>query len=297
MKIIGEKHMSARKNSVQIGPALGYDERFGQLDLSGCPSVQRMPADTSFIDDRFGQLDTSGCGTGSRALKEFLQQQLEPAVPESTVHVCGHPFRVFMRNGKWMAHATIEGERHRYSGPTRDDVLATAMHAVNEAHPQFRELSDDEALHVARLAQSGDEPSAFGQYFLSRVGPRVATMDDPMRELLSNAKYRALCDEAAFFIWAARNDNYTPDAEFEQMVSRVAESKPLNGRLLGSLWIRYLDERQNQNTSTNPGVKEPDTPSPAEIQNAIDGASDSEIEKMLFETKKEYAREVRAGRM
>jgi hypothetical protein len=222
-------------------------------------------------------------------------QSYDEAHKGSTVHVGEHLFRVFSRDGVWHAEGNVDGKRHRFSASTRDGVLGTAMRAVQHAYPKFRELSDDEALHVARLAQSGDEPSAFGQYFLSRIGPHVATMEDPMTELLSNPKYRALCDEAAFFVWAARNDNYVTNAEFERMVAHVAESKPLNGRLITSVWIQYLDEKQNRLLNPKPEEPAETEPDPREINAELNELDDGSIDHLMRATQRQYAREVRAG--
>jgi hypothetical protein len=53
---------------------LGYDENFGGLDLSGCPSLQSLPSE-DWIDDRFAQPDRTGNGND---LKDFKLQTPAP---------------------------------------------------------------------------------------------------------------------------------------------------------------------------------------------------------------------------
>src|SRR5438477_1092800 len=99
---------------------LGYDENFGGIDLSGCPSAREMPKDQSFIDDRFAPMDSSGSGAGSKNLKEFLQQQVSEGEGSSVVHVGDSEFRVFFRDGEWHADGEANGKRHRYSAADKN---------------------------------------------------------------------------------------------------------------------------------------------------------------------------------
>ena len=104
-------------------------------------------------------------------------------------------------------------------------------------------------------------------------------MEDPLSELLSNPKYRNVCDDAAYFIWAARNDNYLPTPEFEGMLARVAETKPLNARVISSVYVQFLDERQNRNPEPQPDAEE-----------TLDDLDDEAINKTYWSTLKHAAR-------
>ena len=164
----------------------------------------------------------------------------------------------------------------------------------------IRELTPDEELHIQRLAQAGDESAAFGQYFLSRIGPQVGNMEDPLTELLSDPKYRGACDEAAFFVWAAQTDAYIPDPEFEERVARVAESKPLSGRLITSIWIEHLDKKQKKDRTALLGqLQAPDeekVADPHAIVRALEDSSDDDIERLMRGTTREHAKQIRAER-
>src|SRR5437660_10341159 len=91
---------------------LGYDENFGGIDLSGCPSAQGMPKDQSFIDERFGQMDVTGSGHGSNALKKFIEEHAAEQEGASVVHVGDSEFRVFFRDGEWHADGEANRKRH-----------------------------------------------------------------------------------------------------------------------------------------------------------------------------------------
>jgi hypothetical protein len=284
-----------------------------QIDLSAYPWLTPL-ADTPVGDEKFAPVDTRGMGVGSFALKKFLTNPDRESIAElrnpellkkfdeghsgTVVHANGIPFQVIERGGRWHAKGIVDGQMHRFVADTREELFPKLTRVAFEN--AIRELTPDEELHIHRLAQSGDESAAFGQYFLSRIGPQVASMDDPLTELLSDPKYRNVCDEAAFFIWAAQTDAYVPDPEFEERVARVAESKPLSGRLITSIWIEHLDARQKKDRSALLGqlqVPEPEVADPQAIRRSLEDASDGDIERIMRDTTRHYAKEVRAGRL
>jgi len=286
----------------KLGPALGFDPNFGGLDVSGCPSLQALPSESDWIDERFAGMDGSAKGNGSAELKEFIAGHTAQETT-STVHVGKHEFRVFFSDGVWNADGSVDGKRHRCAANSRDELLSKLMPIVKSTATRrdtFRELTEAEELHIARLAQSGDESSAFGQYFLSRIGPHVAEMEDPY-EVINSPKYRSICDEAAYFIWAARTDSYIPDPDFEARLARVAESKPLSGKLITHVWIQYLDEQQGRdrqalfNRLSSP-EQETQALDPRDVQESLEDASDETIQKLYKGTVREIADSYRRRR-
>lgn len=294
---------------LNLGPGLGYDPEFGGLCLDGFPHL--VARDVTPIDDGLAPLDTSGMGAGSSALKQFLSNPDREAIvamrdPEllkkydeqhgagAVVYANNIPFSISQKAGRWHAKGTTpDGQLHRFTADSRDELFPKITAAVREN--TVRALTPDEELHIQRLAQSGDESAAFGQYFLSRIGPQVASMEDPLTELLSDPKYRTVCDEAAFFVWTAQTDTYVPDAAFEEMVFRAAKSKPLSGRLITSIWIQYLDEKQRQDRSALLSqLGEPAVPAPPTTEQ-LNNLDDASVERLMADTKKQYVREVRAG--
>jgi hypothetical protein len=73
---------------------LGYDENFGGLDLSGCPSLQSLPSE-DWTDDRFAQADRTGDGN---ALKEFIKQQTAEHTPPTTNQARASKYEVLRKN-------------------------------------------------------------------------------------------------------------------------------------------------------------------------------------------------------
>jgi hypothetical protein len=136
--------------------------------------------------------------------------------------------------------------------------------------------------------------------YYAKNGPHVASMADPLTELLSDPKYRNVCDEAAFFVWAARTDSYIPDPQFVERVARVAESKPLSGRLTSSIWIEQFEPKQKKDRSALlgqlPAPDEPEVAHPQAIQRDLEDASDGDIQRIMRGTTRQYAKDVRAGR-
>lgn len=67
--------------------------RFGQLDLSGCPSLLVPPSEESQLPDpRFAQLDDRGTGLGAAALKLSIEQlATDPEVQEQVAMETGNP--------------------------------------------------------------------------------------------------------------------------------------------------------------------------------------------------------------
>jgi hypothetical protein len=112
--------------------------------------------------------------------------------------------------------------------------------------------------------------------------------------LLSDPKYRRVCDEAAFFIWAAQTDAYLPDSEFEDKVARVAVSKPLSGRVITSIWIEHLDEKQKKDRSALLGqMQAPDDPEvadPRAIAEGLEDMTDSQIDTQYKSVATAFAR-------
>lgn len=69
------------------------DDNFGQLDLSGCPSLLTPPSEESQLPDAsFAPLDDRGTGLGSAALKESIEQLAsDPEVQAQMARETGNP--------------------------------------------------------------------------------------------------------------------------------------------------------------------------------------------------------------
>jgi hypothetical protein len=100
---------------------------------------------------------------------------------------------------------------------------------------------------------------------------------------------------------AARTDSYIPDAEFEERLARVAESKPLSGKLITHVWIQYLDEKQGRerqalfNRLSSP-EQEAEAPDPRDVAEGIEGMTDEQVNKLYANTVREVADNYRRRR-
>src|SRR5215831_4752157 len=69
------------------------DDNFGQLDLSGCPSLLTPPSEESQLpDERFAPLDDRGTGLGAAALKKGIEEMVkDPDVQLQVARETGDP--------------------------------------------------------------------------------------------------------------------------------------------------------------------------------------------------------------
>jgi hypothetical protein len=275
---------------------LGYDGNFGGLDLSGCPSIQPplSSSDSGWLDPRFAPMDLTG---QSNALKDFIVQQTAEHTPPTTVFTNGSEFRVFYREGAWHGEGTVDGSRRRYSASDRDALLSKSAQATKprELHRSpipYRDLNEKELLEIARYVQSGDTQAALSQYMYFATDKREIA--SPF-EILDDPRYKGLCDAAVLFVWQHSRTDYSPSPEREQYIDTYAASRPLSLALLDSAW-KACQESEKRGALLYQLQPEPEVADPRELQDSLEESTDDEIERMMAATKREYAREVRAGR-
>src|SRR6266849_5467726 len=112
----------------KLGPALGYDPRFAQLDTRGLPGFDEQPEE-SFIDDRFGGLVNESRVNLRKALTDMAEKDGRdpdvardlgdagldnPSMP-ATVHIEGQPFTVVYQEGLWRGKDHEQRLPHRAS--------------------------------------------------------------------------------------------------------------------------------------------------------------------------------------
>jgi hypothetical protein len=275
--------MTAPKKQIT---GLGYDPNMGGLDLSGCPSLQSLPSE-DWLDDRFTQLDRTGQGQGND-LKEFIAQQTAEHTPPTTVYSNGSEFNVSYKNGTWHAH----GEGHRYSAPDRDELLSKLGQATKR-EVLYRELNEQEQLEIVRYIQGNDIQAALGQYLFMATNRKEFA--SPF-QILDDPRYRPLTDRAALFVWQHARIDYSPTPEREDFINNYAAGRPLSLPLLDAAWRACL-EAERRGALHYRLLSDEQEVDPREVQESLEEASDAEIEKMMKATKREFAREVRAGRL
>jgi hypothetical protein len=274
----------------EIGPALGFDPNFGGLDVSGCPSLQRLPSESEWIDERFAGLDCSAKGNGSAELKKFIADQTAEETT-SVIHVGQHEFRVFFRDGAWNADGTVEGKHHRYTANDRDELLAKLMAIAQPATEPIRELSESERLQVVRLCQSGDRFSAIGTWLRFSIGDARAAQYDGPFEMMADASLLPIMDECCEFCWFHSTSEAVDTSDWHEFKEEALAGRPMTFDLLDAIWARYQDHLKNKSRSSllrqfeEPELK----PEPRDVQQALEEESDEGIQRLYKGAVRELA--------
>jgi hypothetical protein len=258
-----------------------------RLSLEQFPHLTPL-ADTTFEDHRFAQLDHGR----SNELKKFVVDQLEQGQPDSVVHVSGSEFKVSRKDGTWHARGRVEGQIHRLTGNTREEVLAKLV-AVAKSPRAFRALTEAEQLEVIRICQSGDRATAICVYLSHVVGEaRASRYTDPL-DMMNDPALLPAMNECAIFCWYHTHPHAIDTTEWHEFRDRTLAGRPVTFDLLDAIWLRYQDHLylDNENRSAQPESAQT-APDPQEL-NDLD---DAEVDQLMASTKRQYAREVRAGR-
>jgi hypothetical protein len=289
---------------LNLGPALGYDPDFGGLCLDGFPHL--VARDDTPIDDGLAPLDTSGTGAGSSALKAFLSRPDREAIvalrdPEAlrkfdeqqgdgtTVYANEIRFKIYQRDGRWHAKGkTPDGTVHRFSSDTRDSLFPKISQAVREN--TVRALTDAERLQVVRIAQSGDTQGAIVRYLRYAIGDERGANYADHTEMLGDPALAEVFDDAAVLTWFAARPNVSDSQEWSSFLDNYAGNRPLSHGLLDGAWTAF--EKQQRTSALFAPVRETEKPPTAR---QIDDLDDASVDRLMVDTKKQFAREVRAG--
>ena len=213
----------------------------------------------------------------------------DPRIPKKFFLSDGHdgqPATIYADAEGW--HAILEtqqGQRLKFTSPDRERAMFLAQqHLDKERGP--RDLSESERLLVGRLAEGGETALAIDTYVRLRLpaGDRHTE-----RELLESPAHRQLLDDAAFFVFTHRRQDFEPSDDFSALVARVQKAKPLTVSVLEFLWERFQYEKTQAAHSPQPAapVAEPETeqePSPEEVQARLETLPDEQIEKLRTQT-------------
>jgi len=274
------------------------------LDLSAFPWLTPL-ADTSVDDDKFAPLDTRGMGVGSSGLKEFLANPDRESVAElrdpetlrkfdeghggTTFHANGVAFQVYQRDGKWRAKgATPDGTLHRFTADTRDALFPKISRAVSEN--TVRDLTESEQLQVVRLAQGGDTSGAIVKYLEFAIGEKRGRGYADPNELLGDPALSEVFDAAAMLTWLAARPKVEDSDEFQEFLQRYRGGRPLNHDLLDGAYMAF--EKQEYMTLLPRAAQKAEEPA---IPARLDDLDDESVERLMSDTKRQFAREVRAG--
>jgi len=273
---------------------LGYDENFGGIDLSGCPTLQPLMSE-DWTDDRFAQPDWT---RQVNPLKEFIKQQTAERTPPSTVHAGGYRFKVFFRDNQWHADGEVSGTRRRYSASDRDALLSK-LGQVTKPQNAFRTLTKDQELQVIRACQSGDKLTGIGLYLAFSIGEARASKYNSPLEMMYDPALVPIMNKCAEFCWFHCNPHALNSPAWHNYKNRILAGRPITFELLDAIWLRYNDSLEEQNTQSSHRKVEANDEreeTPREALDKLEALDDSEVDNLMQSARQQYAREVRAGR-
>ena len=187
------------------------------------------------------------------------------------------------QNGTWHARVNIAGKTLDFAGEDRDGVMMSAeRHAQKNRGP--RELTETEALRVARLAQSGQSAAACDLYVRLRLDGEAQRSDE---EILTDPKLASLLNSAAITIWRYTRPDYVLDQEFEDIVARAAEIRPLTVNNVDYLFDRFQESHAARAARRPAQTDIPQNelePAQADVQAELETLSDSALEKLRTQT-------------
>jgi len=271
---------------------LGYDENFGGIDLSGCPSAQGMPKDQSFIDDRFAPMDTTGSGHGSAGLKKFIAEQTAEQQGSSVVHVGDNEFRVSFQDGQWHADGGVGGKRHRYSAPDQNALFSKLM-KLAARRDTIRELTEPELLAVARIAATGNRPAAINQYLKFAIPNSFADKYDDPNEVVNDPSIRGFMDGVCEYVWHHSRLDASDSEDWQDYKAQFIGQRPVSCALLDFAWEEFSNKRNRLVFAEPPRDTQEAAPV---VTERLDDLSDDAVDKLMTSTKREYVRSALAGR-
>ena len=139
------------------------------------------------------------------------------------------------------------------------------------------------------MAQSGDTQGAIArhlEYALGERGSRYANSN----EMLADPALAEVFDSAALVTWFASRSNVQDSDEWNAFLDEYAGGRPFTHTLLDGAWTAF--EKQQHTSALFAPVR--DTEKPA-AERQLDDLDDTSVERLMTDTKKQFAREVRAG--
>jgi hypothetical protein len=271
---------------------LGFDENFGGIDLSGCPSAQGMPKDQSFIDERFAPLDATGSGHGSNALKRFIEEHAAEQEGATVVHVGDNEFRIFFKDGQYHADGEAHGKRRRYSAPDRDALYAKLMKLA--AKPTaIRQLTEAQLLEVARIAGSGDRVGAINTFLEHAIPEALAERYDDPHQIVNDPTLRSFMDDVCEYVWLNSRLDATDSDDWQDWKARFVGQRPVSCALLDNAWEAFTDKRNRLVFADLPRTQE-QPPESAPTISDLENLTDDEIAAQMKQQAKYNAHRPRA---
>lgn len=256
-----------------------------EVPLSGEPIYHNPAAGNDFIDARFAPLDSRGNG-----LKTFVEAELNceaaERTPPAVVHVAGAEFRVWF-DGQWRTKGVLNGELHRYSGQTREQVMDKLVALAREEARPIRNLTRSEELEVARLCQGGNKLEGIARYLRYRLGEQRGAGYRHAEAMTADPELQNVLAECSLFTWLNSRPDVRDSSEFRKFVVEYAGDRPVNHDILDAAWTAFQAHQQKQvREEAVARFAMQEEPTAREIQQAFEEMDDSQIEAQFWKTAK-----------
>ncbi len=282
----------------KLGPALGYDPRFAQLDTRGLPGFDEQPEE-SFIDDRFGGLVNESHVNLRQALTDMAEKEgrdpdvarvlaeagiENPSLP-ATVYVADKPFTIVFEQGLWRGEGVLNRVRHRLTAKSRDELINKLMALARKVKREtvIEELTETQLTEVARTAQR-DRVQSINLY-LSYAFPDVEEND--AEQIVNDPRLADFLARVCEFVWLNSRLDATDSEDWQDYKSQFIGQRPVSCALLDNAWTEFSSSR---NRLVFTPAREKPEPEAAATTEQLDDLSDEAVDKLMASTKREYVR-------
>jgi hypothetical protein len=183
-----------------------------------------------------------------------------------------------------------DGTVHRFVADSRDDLYPKITKVTNQNI--IKALTRSQELEVIRLCQSGRENEGIARYLEYRIGEERGSTYDSPAQVTSDPALLDVMNECASFTWFHARPDVQDSPEFQSFANAYLADRPaITHQLLDSAHDAFLraQKQQYRHELLKP---EPETaPTPRQI----DELDDASVNRLMVDTKREFAREVRAG--
>jgi hypothetical protein len=285
------------------------DENFGQLDLSGSPSLQPLPNET------FQPSDAKGFNnvvvTGTNLLKQ-LADNPDAEILERIAEETGDPDLVekirkdregdiaeeFVRTHKSYYPTDYNYRRIReYLDEHKQDFTAASVDAAFkflsrtgqlETRPgQAKRLDESELLYVISLVKSGQLADAISQYLEFALPNADETWDD-QDEFLSDPRTVAVRNEAVRYVWF-HSQPFDDTPEFRAFEKSYFRLRPL--RSYDDYVNCYALFDQQQRSIQRDEMIRGTEPAPVTPE-ALDSLTDDQVNSLTAQTIRQRAQQL-----
>ena len=108
--------------------------------------------------------------------------------------------------------------------------------------------------------------------------------------MLGDPALAEVFDDAAMLTWYAARPNVRDSEEWSSFLDDYAGNRPLSHGLLDGAWAAF--EKQQHTSALFATVRQTEK---APTAKQIDDLDDASVDRLMVDTKKQFAREVRAG--